>query len=71
MENIYFIEFLAKQRQQELLDTFGISIQINTSETSKQKRNNLFGNVRTSIKKLRSKLKNLFSTESGAQNGMA
>lgn len=71
MESIYFIEFLAKQRQQELLGTFGISTQINTFETSKQKRINLFGNVRTSIKKLRSKLKNLFSTKSGAQNGMA
>jgi len=72
MENIYHLELLAKLKQQEILDCFGICIQTNALETLKQERRSLFKDTQTRIKKLGSAIRNLFNTKSGVRkwNGL-
>ncbi len=71
MENIYYLELLAKQRQQEILDDLGVCIRINALGILKQERKNLFKNTQIRIKNLVSAIRNLFNTKSGVQNEMA
>ncbi len=66
MENICHLELIAKLKQQEILDYFGICIQTNALETLKQEHRSLFKNTQARIKKLGSAIKNLFITKSGA-----
>ncbi len=71
MENIYNLELLAKQRQQEILDNFGVCNQNNDLELLEQGRRSLFNNSQSRIKNLGSAIKSSFNVKSGVRNEMA
>lgn len=71
MENIYHLDFLAKERQEKILNTFGIRATINSNDRPKQNRGNSFlQNLRKvlnrGLKNSRYNLKRILINEPGA-----